>query len=708
MALIGTIRKHSALAVILIGVAIAAFILSDLLTGPGGGGGQRMPVIGEVDGTDIKAVEYNNRVEENLEIQKLNQGVETLTQQESFNVRVQTWNQYLNEIIMGREYERLNLAVTTEELFDLVQGPRPHRLITQYFVDPGTGTYSPQLVINFLQNLNQMQPEVRMQWRNIERFIKEDRLNQKYDNLIAKAYYVPEAFAKMDFEHKRKAAEFRYAGIRYNTVADSLVSLTDADYERYYEKNKHLYTQDASRDIDYVIFDVQPSADDRQQAREDFYDLYEEFQEAIDAPAFVNSTSDNRYDSTWKKREDVSATIDSVLFNSPVGTIVPPYEENGAWHMAKLMDVQFRPDSVKAGHILIAYAGALRAAEDITRTKISAENLADSLLQVVKRNKSALPDLAVQYSDDGSAQENKGDLGWFADGMMVHPFNEAVIDNKVGDVVKVETQFGYHIIHITDKQEPVKKVRVAMVDRAIEPSSKTFQDTYTEASSFAGENNTLEKFNAAVADKGLNKRSATYLDEMANNIPGIQFPREVIRWAYYDGIEMGEVSPVFDVGGAYVVAVLTAIREDGHIPLAQMKDNLTPFVLNEKKAGYIQDRIGDNKDIYAIADNFNTVVDTNLNLTFSSRNIPGYGSEFEVIGHIFAMQPGEVSGPVEGNGGVFVIALDNFYSPPEDNAYLNNRTQMESAFRTRVISGNPIYTALEKKADIEDNRSLFF
>jgi peptidyl-prolyl cis-trans isomerase D len=708
MALIGTIRKHSALAVILIGVAIAAFILSDLLTGPGGSRGNRLPVIGEVAGTDIKAVDYNNRVEENIEIQKLNQNVEALSPQETYNIRVSTWNQYLNEIIMGEEYEKLSLDVTTEELFDLVQGPRPHRLIMQYFVDPNTGSYNPQLVTNFLQNLNRMQPDARMQWRNLEKFIKEDRIATKYNTLVAKAYYVPDAFAKIDFEHKRKAAESRYTAIRFTSIGDSLVSITDNDFEKYYEENKYLYTQDASRDIDYVIYSVEPSPEDRQNARDDFYSLYEEFQDASDIPSFVNSTSDFRYDSTWKKREDLSATIDSLIFNSPVGTIVPPYEEDGAWHMAKLMEVENRPDSMKAEHILIAYAGAFRAAQDLTRTKISAESLADSLLQVVERNRSRLPELATEFSDDGSVVENQGDLGWFADGTMVYPFNRAVADGRIGDVVKVETQFGYHIIHITGKKDIVKKVRVAMVDRSIEPSSKTFQDIYTQASTFSGENNTLEKFNQAVETQGLDKRSATYLSVMANNIAGITFPREVIRWAYYDGIELGEVSPVFDVGDAYVVAVLTAIREDGTIPFEQMKENLRTFVMNDKKAEYIQERIGGNRDIYSIAQDFGTQVDTNISLTFSSRNVPGFGSEFQVIGHIFGMEAGQTSEPVKGNGAVFVVAVDNFYTPPDENAYLDNRTQMVNGFRTRLSTGNVVYTALEKKADIVDNRELFF
>jgi parvulin-like peptidyl-prolyl isomerase len=316
--------------------------------------------------------------------------------------------------------------------------------------------------------------------------------------------------------------------------------------------------------------------------------------------------------------------------------------------------------------------------------------------------------LAIQYSDDPSAKQNKGDLGWFADGTMVPEFNEAVLNGKVGDLVTVESPFGYHVIKITGKKDPVKKVRIAMVDRAVEPSSKTFQDIYAAASSFAGENNTKAKFDKTCNEKGLDKRSAPYLQAMTNNIAGIENPRELVRWAYYDGIEEGEVSGVFDVGGAYVVACLTAIREKGTIPLVQIKDNLKNFVLNDKKAAYIIDQIGSEKDIYTIARNNSTKVDTNITLTFSSRNIPGYGAEFQVIGNVFAMNEGQVSEPVKGNAGVFVVALDRFYNPPDPGTYTANQTTMLMSFRSRVSQGTAVYNALEKKAEITDNRKDYF
>jgi hypothetical protein len=453
---------------------------------------------------------------------------------------------------------------------------------------------------------------------------------------------------------------------------------------------------------------VEPSALDRQKAREDFMRVYAEFLQAADVPGFVNMTSDNRYDSTWKKAIDLPAGIDSLVFNSPVGTFIPPYEVDNAWHMGKLMDIASRPDSMKAEHILISYAGALRAAETVKRTKLTAEIKADSLLIIAKRGDTPLQVLAIQYSDDPSARQNKGDLGWFADGAMVAEFNNAVADGKVGDLITVETPFGYHVIKITGKKDPVKKVRIAMVDRAIEPSSKTFQDTYAAASSFAGENNTKAKFDKTCNEQGLDKRSAPYLQPMTNTIAGIESPRDLIRWAYYDGIEEGEVSGVFDVGGSYVVACLTAIREKGNIPLAQIKDNLKSFVLNDKKATYIKDQIGSEKDIYQIARTYGTKVDTNITLTFSSRNIPGYGAEFQVIGSVFAMNEGQVSDPVKGNAGVFVFALDRFYNPPDPGIYTANQMTMLMSFRSRVSQGTAVYSALEKKAEITDQRKDYF
>ncbi len=705
MAIIGRIRKHSGLAVILVGVAIAAFVLSDLFRA----GPARDNNIGVVEGEEIPYADFNYKVEENIEAQKMNSEKENLTFTESFTVRQNTWNQMVNEIIMDKEFDKLGLTVTGDELFDLIQGNNPHRLIVQYFTNPETGMFDRDFVIRYLQNLDQLEPQQKRQWLNFEQFIKRDRLNQKYNALIDQGYYAPGAFAKMKYEHQKKNAEFRYAFKKYADVPDSLITYTDKDFEKYYEENKHKFEQENTRDIDYVMFEVTASQEDYEKTEREVYNIFEEFKHATNIPMFVNAVSDTRYDSTWWQMGTLPIGIDTVLHDAEVGTVVEPYFENNKWQMARLEEIEYRPDSMKAEHILIAYNNAMRAAEDIDRTREEAENLADSLYGVLRRNPAKFPALAKDMSDDPSASENSGNLGWFQDGNMVNAFNEAVVDNPTGSVVKAETPFGYHVVHVLDKTKPERKMQVAMIEREVVPSNETYQDIYIEASKFAGENNTNEKFQEAVVERGLDKRTATYLKEMGNTIPGLDYARPVIRWVFSDNAEQGSVSPVFDMEDKYLVASITEERKKGKIPLDVMKERLVNNIKNEKKAERYMKLIRENgsKNLITLAQDLDLSVDTNYTLTFDSRNLPGFGSEKKIVGTIFGMKEGDFKGPVKGQGAVFAIVLDAFGEVPELGSYsLYQKELMEDV--SRRVQNNFHYNALEEKADIVDNRSLYY
>ncbi|MBC8487813.1 MAG: SurA N-terminal domain-containing protein, partial [Bacteroidetes bacterium] len=431
MALIGTIRKQSGLLVIIVGVALAAFVLGDFLKP---GSGRRTVNIAEIYGEDITYSEFNNKFEQNLENQKRNQKKENLTSEEMFRLRQQTWDQIIQNIVLDKEYEELGLVVSTDELFDQIQGEEPHSYILQYFKDPQTQQYDPELVRNYIKQLNQMDATSRNQWEIFVEAIKEDREKTKLKNLISKGWFIPDTFLYKDFNEKKAIAKIRLVGARYNTINDSLVTVTDKDFRKYYEDYKQNYKQQASRDIDYIIFDVKPSAKDRKAIREETYLIFEDFKKAGNIPLFVNAESDNRYDSTFFKEGELPVRIDSVMFNSPVGTFVDPYLEDNAWHMAKLMDIQFRPDSMKASHILISYAGAYMSGENVTRTKEEAEAFADSLLNVINASPDKIEILAIEFSNDPSAAENSGNLDWFADGSMVYQFNNAVLKGQVGDI----------------------------------------------------------------------------------------------------------------------------------------------------------------------------------------------------------------------------------------------------------------------------------
>jgi peptidyl-prolyl cis-trans isomerase D len=707
MAIIGEIRKRYWLLVGIIGVALLLFVLSDFQRKRN----KQDNTIGVIAGEKIAITEFNLKVEENSEMQKTNSGKENLTAEENYQVRQQTWQQVVNEIVMDKQYDMLGVSVSVEELDDLVRGNNPHQYILKSFSDPKTGQFNPKAVTEFLQNLDnaeKVSPENKQRYLQMEKFIKSDRLSSKYNSLITKSFYVPTALAKRNYTESNTMANVRITGVTYQTISDSAVKVTDADFEKYYNENKYKFKQDKPvRNIEYVLFEPKMSEEDIVLMKANIQKAYNEFLTTTDVPGFVNATSDNRYDSTWHRRGTFSPNIDTMLFSVPVGQVLEPLEDNGMYRILKLVDRQTNPDSLKASHILVSYAGT--PIQTATRTREAADKLADSILNAIKANPGAFEMFAATKSDDESVKAKLGDLGWFEDGKMVPEFNAAVVKGTIGDIKKVETQFGYHIIKITGKKDPSTKVKVASVDFRMEPGTKTIEALYNEASNFAAANTTIDKFEKTVKDKGLNLRNTDRLNTTDNTIPGLKTAREVVRWAFNEETEKGAVSNVFDIEGTYVVATLKNKVEIGYVPLEVLKDPIKPLVIREKKAELLMKQVSEQlakvKDVNALVQQFpNTKVDTS-DVSFTSANIPNYGHEAKLTGKIFAAKKGEVSGPVQGDQGVFVFVLDQMKDAPATTDFENQKRQMAQYFQGRA---GMLSNILQEKAEIKDHRLLFY
>jgi peptidyl-prolyl cis-trans isomerase D len=707
MAIIGEIRKRYWLLVAIIGVALLLFVLSDFQRKQT----KQSNTIGTIAGEKIAITEFNKRVDENTEIQKANSQKENLTADENYQVRQQTWQQVVNEIVMNKQYDLLGVSVSIEELDDLIRGKNPHQYIVQSFTDPNTGQFDQKAVNNFLQNLDNPEmvaPEMKQRYLLMEKAIKTDRQSTKYNTLITKGFYVPTAFAKRNFTESNSMAKVRIAGVRYQTVPDSLMQVTDADYEKYYNEYKYKYKQDNPvRDLEYVLFEPKMSDEDVVLLKQNIQKAYDEFLVTTDVAGFVNSTSDNRYDSSWRKRGSFSPVIDSMLFNAPIGQVFEPTEDNGMYRIFKVVDRQSKPDSLRASHILISYAGT--PVQTATRTREAAEKLADSILNVVKKSPALFEGLAASVSDDEVARKKSGDLGWFADGAMVTEFNEAVLKGSIGDITKVETQFGYHIIKVAGKKDPSTKIKVASVDFLMEPGTKTIEALYNEASSFAAANNTFEKFEKAVKDKGLNLRTADRLSQNDNTVPGLKMGREIVRWAFNEETEKGDVSNVFDIEGTYVVAALKNKVEKGYVPLEVLKEPIKPLVIREKKAEFLMKKVNNQfaklKDVNALIQEFPNIRIDTVDVSFASANIPNYGHEAKLTGQIFAAKKGQLAGPVQGEQGVYVFILDEMTEAPATTDFTNQKKQMEMYFQGRA---GMLSNILQEKADVKDNRLLFY
>lgn len=705
MALIGNIRKRSGLLVIIIGLALAAFVLGDFFSPRNQ---NRSFNIGVIEGEEIPIQGFNQRYEENLNMRRQNQ--ENLSAEDQYNIRQSTWEEMVREVVLGKNYSQIGLNISTDELDDLVRGPNPHNFIRQSFTDPQTGQFNQASVNNFLENLDKVEPAMKQRYLYIEKAIKNDQLSNKHRDMLIKAYHVPKTLTEMDFKAKNRQADASVIAVRYQTIPDEEVSVSEQELKRFYENNKFRYTQEQSRSIDYVIFEVKPSVEDREKTANEFNRLYEEFQHVSDVPMFVNTTSDSRYDSTWFKRGSLPLQIEEKLFDAPVGTIASPYIENSKHIMAKLLAVEIRPDSLKASHILITYQGT-GVNQQITRSRDDAKKMADSLFGEVQRNRRKFGELARSMSDDASAAPKDGDLGWFNDGAMVYPFNQAVIDGKVGDLVQVESQFGFHIVEITGKTVPQRKVRVAIVDRVIEPSTRTIQETYGNASQFASNNRTAAAFEKALVDAGLSKRTASDIKPMDNNIPGINYPREIIRWMYNTTTKVGDVSQAFDIDGSFVIATLTGINEKGTMPFDRARSMVEPLVRREKKAEILvkrfEDALKETKDMQAIANKLSASVEEMSDLLFSSVNLPNYGREPKVVGEIFALDESQMSQPIAGEMAVYLFRIDKYtVREPQEEDLKGIQRVLTNNFRSRVT--REATKVIEDNARIEDNRMLFY
>jgi peptidyl-prolyl cis-trans isomerase D len=566
--------------------------------------------------------------------------------------------------------------------------------------------------MSFINSFNQVPVETQRQFRDLEIAIREDRLRNKYYNIVANAYYVPAFYVNHLYETSNATASATVAALNFADIPDSDITLTDVDFKTYFNANKSLFERsETSRAIDFVVFDVRPTEDDMMAINKHAHELFEEFKVEQDLPNFINAVSTERFDSVFLKRDAFTSPWNELLFNSPKGTFFAPEIRRGRYEMAKLIDVASRPDSLKASHILITFRGSA-ANQGQNRTREQAETLADSLRREVLRNRTLFATIAQEYSEDGSA-ETGGDLGWFMDGQMVRPFNEAVVNGRIGDIVVVETVFGFHVIEITGQSARVPKAMAAFVYVQIEPSSQTLQNAFTEASQFFARSRNLAEMQQAAQEAGLQVRQAEYVSETDMMLPGLPNARSIVRWAYDKRTRVGDVSPeIYDnFDNRYVIAALRQIRDKGFPALAEIKEipGVADAVRNEKRAQILLEQMNTvlkaNRSIDALG-NIGAEVETVDFVAFGGYSVGARSFEPELIGTIFGTPENRLSNPVQGRSGVFVAQPLHFtpVEPLLDVELMRNQIMM--MFQRGMTE--TMRNARENATKIVDNRAFFF
>ncbi len=699
MATLQKIRNNAGLLVsIVIGMALIAFILGDLLKAGGSMFGASKTEVAEIAGNSVPIQAFQQKIDENVENYKRNYNQNSLDQATIENVQEQTWEQFIREYVMQGEFEELGVQVSGDELFDMVQGNNIHPQIMQIpiFQNQETGQFDRNLVIQFLKSLELDPSGTNLNlWTSFEKSLSQEQVNTKYNTLIQKGLFITSAQAKNEATKKNTKINFDYIVVPYNTVTDSAISFTDADVTRYYNDNLSKYEQTEECEINYVTFPVVASHDDDSQTKKLVSELIPEFKTVENVEQFVNLNSDAKYNTKYFSKEELPASITSV-FDAEEGTVEGPYKDGNAYKIAKVVNTANIPDSVEARHILI------RPDQIGMEATIA---LGDSLLEVIN-NGGNFAELAKEYSTDGSAQDG-GNLGWFTEGAMVKPFNDACFLGKKGDIVTVQSQFGVHVIEVLDQAATTEKVQVAILTRNIEPSSKTFQTTYAAASKFGGSNRTYEEFMDAATKENLNARYAKFgkNDKQVANLEG---PRPMIRWAFKGG--EGDVSDIFEFGDIYVVAAIKKIYEEGTAPIENVKVDVEREVKKQKKAAYLITKIEAAKSgastLQTVADALSTEVRESVNADFSAYSIPGLGFEPEVQGTIASLTKEQISNPIEGNRGIYLVKVKNVVEPAENINLNRERSSLSTSISSRVRY--EVYNAIKETADIKDNRSTFY
>jgi peptidyl-prolyl cis-trans isomerase D len=699
MGIMGFLRNRAGVIIVIaIGFAIVAFLLSDAIRSGQGFISDSQSEVGEVAGEAVSYKEFNERVDQNS--QQFKQQMGSLNSQMTSYVVENTWNQTVSGIILEKQTKNLGLIVGQDELFDLLFN-NPSQQVQQIFTNQQTGQFDRATALNSRKSADtDPSGQLKAQWVSLEDNVQQTRVNEKYVSLYKNAIYVNALDAKDDYTNRNKLVNFEYTYKDYSSVPDAQATVTDADYKEYYEKNKYKFKNETeTRTFEYVTFDAAPSKQDTLDAKLKIDKITEGLRISTNDSLYIAINSDTKTPIVYQKKGQIEPALDSVMFSAAKGFVYGPYFSDNSYKVAKLIDSRISPDSVKARHILINPA----AEGGMDKAKVKADSI-----KALISNGADFAKLALEFGTDGS-KDKGGDLGTFARGSMVPAFEDAVFNGSTGQVMVVTTQFGAHVIQIQNQIGSSKVVKLAVLDKALTPSSETEKVAYQKAQSFVSNVTNQKTFEDLAQKEGINKLLGTDISPLQGSLPGLEDSRTLIKWAYK--AEVGDVSDeIFDIGDKYIVAILTTVKPKGTLALEDVKKQIEPEVKKLSQARVLKEQfekfVSGASSLAQIAQKAGAQVVPVENVVFANPVIPGVAQENKVIGSIFGSQPNKVSKPIEGDRGVYVYTVKSFINPAPLSNMLKVKEQLEQTLSQQV--DGTVFDVLRKKANVKDNRARFY
>ena len=704
MAVLGQIRQRSVFLILVIGMALFAFVISGVFDGNSADVSPSDP-IAVVNDEEIELTFYRQLVENT----ERNYNISTMQAVNS------VWDQLVRATIFRQEFERLGIDAGKQQIEmilmqnqTIVQDPR---------FQNETGFFDFGIFTDYINQMRVENPQAYDNWKLQEENIVGMAKEKIYYDLIKSSTGFTELEGKNAYHIQNDKVNLKFVRMPYGEVPDSLFKISDADIKQYINKTKENYETEMSRSVRYVIFDEVASEADENQIRADLeklknqrieYNDVSKLTDTIEGLAttenitdFIEQYSETAFDSIYKTKGILASEYADILFGLNPGDVFGPYKDSNQLKISRFLDRK-KGGAIKASHILVAFVGATRANPDITRSNEEAKKLAQDLYRKARRNPDDFAQLASENSD-GPSKTQGGDLGFFQEGMMTDKFFDFCDRSRVGKIGLVETEFGFHVIKVTDKEDVVLTADVA---KEIVPSEETSNGVFQKTTQFEMESIKTEQMDTVANNYDYDVKFVQKVNLLDENLPDLPRQRNLVQWLFNDETEVGDIKRFSMTNGGYVVAQLSGITPKGTVNVESVKVEVIQEMLKEKKAAYLLKTHADKKSLDALASATDKEIETASAVTQENTVIAGAGTEPYVIGTAFALELNKASALIKGNSGVYMIEVISKEIAEEMESYRVYANALQNEENMRI--NNSIYEALRSSAEIEDNRQLYY
>ncbi|MAD96874.1 MAG: peptidylprolyl isomerase [Flavobacteriaceae bacterium] len=693
MAVLSKIRDRSLFLILVIGLALFAFVL-DPSTLTDFFNSSKINEVGEVNGETISRQEFVNELDQYRQ--------QTGGRTSDIQAARIVWDNMLRKKIYDKQLVDAGITIGEEDVWNEIISAPFVQNNPQYQNE--VGQFDEDKFKKFLADTKENNEVLWGQWSNYMNQVRDNAGTNTYNNLVTAGLgaSLKESEFQYLIDNTKLTGQFVY--VPYSSVPDSLVTVTRSEIESYVKANEKDFKVEDMRDIFYVEFKIEPTKEDEDAIKAEVAGIANDLKSSTDEKLLLSENdSDLDMNPNFQFESYVNQEISKDLFATKLGDVFGPYKDKEYFKLSKVIEESRMPDSARASHILVPYIGAQRAAADITRSKEAAKKMADSIFNIVKRNKKKFAEIAKEVSSDRGSAEKGGDLDWFNYNRMTPAFRDFCFTERKGKVDVVETPFGYHIIRIDDQKNFQRVVKLATYAKQILPSEKTENAAYTKAQEFALEVTNTNDFGLAAKNKGYAPKPAVGMKTLDENVPGLGNHRQVVSWAFGSETNIGDFKR-FDLEGSYVVATLSGKTAKGLMSPEKATPRVRPILLNEKKAEILEDRFVDG-DLQANAKELKVALRTANGVTLKSPTLPGIGLEPKVIGAMYNAEVNKVYTAIVGQKGVFAFKVTKKEEPVALPNYETNRKQIAEARRRMTFR---IYNALKEASEIEDNRAMMY